>query len=214
MKPFLNHIKKIITAALMLPVFIALNYPAFSQQNHSQNEQSSNENAQQKIESLKMAYLTNQLNLSPKEAQRFWPVYNQYEQDLQQITKEERANLQARDNLKNPTDQQIEQSLDKDFQLRQQVLQLREKYRKQFGEVIPPRKVAKLYQSEREFNVKLIQELNRRQNTGMDEDNNISRQIQQQERKIQQQQMRQEQRMERQMQQINRIRRIPLGIGH
>jgi len=32
----------------------------------------------QKLEAIKIAYITQQLNLTPAEAQRFWPVYNSY----------------------------------------------------------------------------------------------------------------------------------------
>ncbi|TAN17049.1 MAG: hypothetical protein EPN37_07375 [Chitinophagaceae bacterium] len=216
MDSFLYHIKKIIVGLPVLLVSVTLSLPAFSQQNNPQDEQGNNENNQQKIEALKMAYLTNQLNLSPEEAQKFWPVYNQYEQDLQQINKEERANRQARDNLKNPTDQQIEQSLDKDFQLRQQALQLKEKYSQQFRKVIPSHKVAKLYQSEREFNMTLIQELHRRQNAGTNENNiqQVQRQERPQERKPLPQPMRQMQRMEHRMPPPHvHLPRIPHGIG-
>lgn len=204
MKPFPGYNKKISSGLLILPVCMALSICAFSQQNNVQNNQGNNGNAQQKIESLKMAYLTQQLDLTPKEAQKFWPVYNQYQQEMQKINQEERSNRKERNNLKNPSDQQIEQSLDRDFQLRQQALQLRENYRKQFRKVIPPRKVSKLYQSEREFNMKLIQELRRRQNAGMNgagqQAMKQEQQMQRQERREQQQQMHQEQRMERQMQ--------------
>lgn len=216
MKPFSTYIKEIITAFLILPFFITVCIPAFSQQNNQGNSQGTYENAQQKIQSLKMAYLTQQLDLSPKQAQKFWPVYNQYQQEMQQINRERRQNTQERNNLKNPTDQQIEQSLNRDFQLRQQALQLRENYRKQFRNVIPPRKVSKLYQSEREFNMKLIQELRRRQNAEMGGGNQQAIEQEQQmerqaERRAQQQQMRQQQRIEHQMQQ--RIRPPKIHIG-
>lgn len=221
MKPFFNYIKKIMTGLLLLPVFLALSICGFSQQNNSQNNQSNNGNAQQKIESLKMAYLTQQLDLTPKEAQKFWPVYNQYQQEMQKINQEERSNRKDRSSLKNPNDQQIEQSLDRDFQLRQQALQLRENYRKQFRDVIPPRKVSKLYQSEREFNMKLIQELHRRQHTEMSggnqrmmkQEQQMQRQEKQQERREQQHQMRQEQQMEHQTQQHSHPPRIHLPKG-
>lgn len=205
MKPFLCYIKKISAGLLILPAFMALSICAFSQQNDSQSDQGNKGNAQQKIESLKMAYLTQQLDLTPKEAQKFWPVYNQYQQEMQKINQEERSNRKERNNLKNPNDQQIEQSLDRDFQLRQQALQLRENYRKQFREVIPPRKVSKLYQSEREFNMKLIQELHRRQHIGTTGGNpqeiKPAQQMQRQERREKQQQVHREQGMGHPMQQ-------------
>jgi len=35
-----------------------------------------------KIETLKIAYLTEQLDLSEEQAQKFWPVYNKYESQI------------------------------------------------------------------------------------------------------------------------------------
>lgn len=192
MRYFQEKFRKLFTGLVFLILAGTSSMPAFSQQtNNGVDQNSNNDQALQKIESLKMAYLTNQLNLSPKEAQKFWPVYNQYEQQIQQINKERRENQIERNNLKNPTDQQIEQSLDRDFQLRQQALQLRENYRNQFRQVIPPRKVSKLYQSERDFNMKLIQELRNRQNNGMGAGGNFQKQ-QRQEMKMQRQEMRRE----------------------
>jgi Skp family chaperone for outer membrane proteins len=34
-----------------------------------------------KIKTLKIAYITEQLNLSEKEAQQFWPIYNNFEEE-------------------------------------------------------------------------------------------------------------------------------------
>src|ERR1700727_1361572 len=37
----------------------------------------------QNIEALKVAFISRQLNLTPYEAERFWPLYNQYSNELQ-----------------------------------------------------------------------------------------------------------------------------------
>ena len=41
----------------------------------------------QKIESYKIQYLTEKLDLSPEMAQKFWPVYNQYQKEMRAILK-------------------------------------------------------------------------------------------------------------------------------
>lgn len=38
-----------------------------------------------KLQSLEIAYLTKELNLSPEEAQKFWPVYNQYSAEMRSV---------------------------------------------------------------------------------------------------------------------------------
>ena len=37
-----------------------------------------------RVEVVKMAYITRELNLTPQEAQNFWPVYNNYENEIKQ----------------------------------------------------------------------------------------------------------------------------------
>src|SRR5258706_4482873 len=41
-------------------------------------------NDDNRVEVIKMAYMTRELNLSPQEAERFWPVYNNYNNELKQ----------------------------------------------------------------------------------------------------------------------------------
>ncbi len=38
-----------------------------------------------KIESMKVAYLTEQLSLSPAEAEKFWPVYNEFSKSTKRM---------------------------------------------------------------------------------------------------------------------------------
>jgi len=38
------------------------------------------------INTVKIAYLTNQLNLTPEEAQKFWPIYNRYFSEVKKST--------------------------------------------------------------------------------------------------------------------------------
>ena len=40
---------------------------------------------QEKIQSLYIAYITQQLNLNPEEAQKFWPVHSQFETEIKGV---------------------------------------------------------------------------------------------------------------------------------
>ena len=121
-----------------------------------------NSSAQQKIESLKADYLNQQLKLSPDQAQRFWPLYQQYQQQMATLARQRRQNQLSRNQMNHPSDAQVDQSLDRDFKLQQQALQLREQYRQKFRQVIPSEKVMQFYKSEKDFNMKLVRELRRR----------------------------------------------------
>jgi len=39
----------------------------------------------QRLEAYKIAYLTKKLNLSPSEAQKFWPIYNKYQEEVKNL---------------------------------------------------------------------------------------------------------------------------------
>lgn len=57
---------------------------------------------QEKIKALYVAYVTQQLKLTPEEAQKFWPVHTQFETDLKSVNKDlpELTKEQARLDIK------------------------------------------------------------------------------------------------------------------
>ena len=44
----------------------------------------------EKIESMKVTFLNNKMNLTPEEAQKFWPVYNQYKNEVKALRKDKK----------------------------------------------------------------------------------------------------------------------------
>ena len=54
------------------------------------------EKRKEKIKAFKIAYLTERLELTAKEAQVFWPIYNQFEQAMDDIYQSERKVLKNR----------------------------------------------------------------------------------------------------------------------
>jgi Skp family chaperone for outer membrane proteins len=106
------------------------------------------------IESVKAAYITQRLELSTEESQRFWPIYNTYQNELQQLVVQKQK---SKKDLK-----QDPQSFD-ELKLDTEILDLRKRYRTEFSKVLPKEKVTLLFQAEREFRQELIQYLNKRQ---------------------------------------------------
>src|SRR5579875_2089590 len=50
--------------------------------------QDDNEETGKNLQAVRVAYITNYLKLSPQEAQKFWPVYNSYIQEVKKARKE------------------------------------------------------------------------------------------------------------------------------
>ena len=121
----------------------------------SQGKQQNNQKRAKEIEAIKIGYITGRLSLSPEESQKFWPVYFQFQKDQAQIiTQKRQARLQ---NAGNP-----DQLIDDDFNYDTKILELKKKYRQEFGKILPPEKVKALYIAERDFREELIKQLKKR----------------------------------------------------
>jgi hypothetical protein len=150
---------------LLLCAFILLSAVSYSQQNPPpRREKEQREERRDNIESMKIAFLTKKLNLSPEEAQQFWPVYNQYTDKLQELRRKRRMeNKEAKHNFEEMTDKEVEQMVDNEIVFRQKELDIQKEYHSKFKAVLPIKKVAKLYEAEEQFKKVLLDKLKRDQ---------------------------------------------------
>ncbi len=86
-----------------------------------------------RLESYKIAYLTQRMNLTPEEGQRFWPIYNQYTAEMRQVQ------LSFRDNRD-------------EISREEAVLNIRKKYNFEFSRALPRDKVNMFFHTEKDFN--------------------------------------------------------------
>lgn len=118
----------------------------------------------EKIEALKVSFLTTKLDLTPEEAKVFWPVYNQYQKEMDALQQQRRQRWQNREEqLNEMSEKEISAFIDDNIKFEQQELDIRKKYHQEFKSVLPVRKVALLYQGEREFKIMLLNKLRERQ---------------------------------------------------
>lgn len=97
------------------------------------------------IEAIQIAYLTRELSLSSEEAQKFWPVYNEYREELLNVRKEARND---------------------EVLFEEKVLNIRKKYKADFKKVLgTDQRVNQVFVAEKSFRDLLRKELmNRRGN--------------------------------------------------
>jgi len=122
-------------------------------------------NRKDRIETMHIAYLSEKLNLTSAEAEKFWPVYNQYKAEQDQLRKERQNDVQSvkqAGGIDNMSDADVQKLIanETDFETRQ--LDLRKKYVAKFQDVISARKVAKFFISEDEFKRYLLNQLRKR----------------------------------------------------
>ena len=99
---------KILIITMLCPLFIL-------GQNHRMDKK------REKIEVQKIAFITKQLDLTPEEAQKFWPVYNQFSDARKQLHEQHKKN---RKNIDDLSDSEVEQVIDNHIILDQNVLDL------------------------------------------------------------------------------------------
>lgn len=128
---------------------------------HAQN--AAKQSGRADIEAQKVAFITSELNLTPKEAQDFWPLYNGYRGDLQKLRKSGKMGhsqkLQSDINL---SDKELDEQMKKEFANDRQKIDLDEKYYELFKTALPISKVAAYYQAERDFKRELLKALKER----------------------------------------------------
>lgn len=108
----------------------------------------------ERVEAMKVGFLTERLNLSVEEAREFWPVYNKMQDELEVLRKNRRINL--RDSLETMSDAEVEKMVDGELSFRQNELDILKKYNPQFKKILPVRKVALLYRAEEDFKRRLL----------------------------------------------------------
>ncbi|AYL97062.1 hypothetical protein HYN43_017880 [Mucilaginibacter celer] len=108
-----------------------------------------------KLEAARNRYISRQLDLTDDEANKFWPLYNQYQQELTAVRILKRLNNS--NSSANGTEQ-----IDKEIYYESQLVGIRKRYRDSFSKILPPEKVSILYKSEQEFNDELIKQLSER----------------------------------------------------
>ena len=113
----------------------------------------------EKIKSLKIAYITEHIDLSPKEAQSFWPIYNEYEENREALRK--RARTQVRSKIKNAAELTEKESiaiLDRYINIEAEEEALDKAFLKKISKVISSKKTLLLIHTREEFKRKLINE--------------------------------------------------------
>ncbi|QIX60161.1 hypothetical protein FY528_01420 [Hymenobacter lutimineralis] len=107
------------------------------------------------LENAKIAYLTDKLALTQDQAQRFWPVYNEYSDKRRDLNRRQRQ-LRT-DNPDALTDQQLRDNIRQVLALRQQEVDLEKDYVERFQKVISLRQTARLFIAERQFTKEVLQ---------------------------------------------------------
>jgi hypothetical protein len=115
------------------------------------------------IQTQRIAFFTQKMGLTPDEAQKFWPIYNEYTRKKELLGAEKKkfiANYNT--NSETMTENDYDVSIQKYVQIGKQETALFEEYNKKFREVLPASKVFKLYLAETQFKEWLLRQIKMR----------------------------------------------------
>jgi hypothetical protein len=117
----------------------------------------------EKLNSYKIAFFTQKLNLTSQEAEKFWPLYNDY-QDRKNKIQVERVQM-TRDfvqNGANMSDKDLTEMGEKYFGLEVKEAALSQEFYNNMKVALPPLKILKFYQAENQYKLVLLNELQQR----------------------------------------------------
>ena len=109
------------------------------------------------IEQLKIAFITKELNLTASEAQLFWPIYNELDNQIKTIRKESRAiEKEIAEKFDKLSDEEAETMMKTLFANEERELSLKKTYATKFSAVIGKKRALKLLSLEHEFKRELL----------------------------------------------------------
>ena len=139
---------------ILLILFLSTGLSLLAQQTDD-NEETKHE----QIEALKIAFITEKLALTSKEAELFWPIYNKFEQEIKIVRRKQRELTKAFKLKAKPTEQEADKYINEQLLLKQIEIDALKKYIPEFKKVLPTAKVAKLLSIEQEFKIQLLKKI-------------------------------------------------------
>jgi hypothetical protein len=134
----------IIAVLFMLPTF------AIAQRGGERNAE---------IESYRIAYLTQKLDLSTEEAKIFWPIYNDWQREQDLLRKERQQKMisfRKISEIEEMSDTEVQTLILNDFSIKQRELNLEKRYFLKLKSSLPIKIVGKYYRAQEAFKRELL----------------------------------------------------------
>ena len=116
----------------------------------------------EKVKALKVAYITEQLELTTEEAQKFWPLYNALDDKQSELRHEKMRSILDRfkpGNVEKLSEKDATNSLAQMEKIEEDLFNLKKKFIKDLQSVISAKKIIKLKKAEEDFNRELLKQM-------------------------------------------------------
>lgn len=140
------------TRKIICIIFISiLSFPLVAQQKQEDEA----------IKAAKVAFITEKIGLTVKEAQEFWPLYNEQEAKFDDLFEEERTiSNELKKNISVLSDKDILEKTNRLIEIKLEKANLEREYHEKYKPILPIKKLALLYQTDREFRKHLLKKYN------------------------------------------------------
>ena len=122
--------------------------------------QAQDDKERERIKSLKTAFITQELNLSNKVAQKFWPIYDRYEEQRRELYHREHRDI---NDVECISENKANDLLKEFVEIEKEDYELKRKYFADLKSILSAQEIIKLHQLEEDFHRKLIREYRARQ---------------------------------------------------
>ena len=145
---------------LSLISVILLSIPVFSQESEEKedvprfNTEAYIELLKMDVKAKKMMLISEGLQLTQDEADKFWPVYKEYEDEVGGMFEKSLEVLQKyAKHYENMDEETVKELLNASLKLDQKEIKLRTKYTEKMLDILPAKKAAKFYQLDNRINM-------------------------------------------------------------
>ena len=117
----------------------------------------------ERLNAYKIGFITKRLNLTPQEAEKFWPEYNEYQEMKYKIQRERQdinKNFNQNENIM--SDQEMVKAAERIIDLQVNEATLAKEFHDKVKAILSPYKVLRLYQAENQYRMQLLKELQER----------------------------------------------------
>jgi hypothetical protein len=130
-------------------------------QDDEEIQQTQDPKGKEKIQAARIAYITDQLELTPEEAEKFWPIYREFSEKRTALQKQYRVAKKNPDPAKS-AEENDKELVDLGLKLKQQELDLEKEYSGRLLKVISAQKLRTLPEAEKRFRQLILDQIQRR----------------------------------------------------
>ena len=134
-------------------LMLTLSFTGFAQNDDDSSNRK--EHFEGRMESMKIAYITDELDLKTDEAQRFWPLFNEYSAKMKALKEDKKSDRKPME----MSEAEAEKYLQDLISYKEEELAIQKEYVSKMKNIIPSKKVAKLFILESKFRDKMVKRI-------------------------------------------------------